>query len=155
MNSKLSAEKRYDIAWAYYELHMERRLKFFKFFLTFLTFLAGGLFAILSTAYSQESVHMYLMGIVISILLTLCAYVFRKIDERNRDFREVARETLAKIEREDANSCNGIFTADLEKRKEKDGVSTKLFVCLLWTFFVAGLLSIVLFIGLLICLIIT
>ena len=158
----INEDKILDTAWAYYQLHLERRLKFFSFFMTFLTVLTGGIFAILSTAH--DNVFMYIWAVVISALLILCSFVFWKIDERNKIYRDNAREVLKNIESAyfpcDENNDIRIFTLEQQLRLQaenqkgflkKQYKSTILFKMIFIAFALVGFIGIAISIFYFIC----
>ncbi|MFW8644946.1 hypothetical protein ACOJBO_31590 [Rhizobium beringeri] len=64
-------------AWRYFELHANQRMTLFNFF----TVLAGLMTAGIGT--SMQGGHQYaLFGVTLSVMLTLLAFVFWKIDQR-------------------------------------------------------------------------
>jgi len=146
--SMIREEKILDMAWAYYQLHVERRLKFFSFFIAFLTVLVGGLSAILSAA--QRNFLMYIWGAVISVLLVVCSLTFLKIDERNRTYRDIGRDVLRQIEllyfidTTDYSDSLRVFTREQEQTRRLKKKSGSLFKTIFLAFACVGFLGIVL-----------
>lgn len=81
-----------DYAWSYFSLHSEQRLKTFHFFIILSTILIGG---ILTVAKEFEQLHLISP---IAFLLSFLAFVFWKLDDRNKELIKHAEEALKSLE---------------------------------------------------------
>lgn len=87
-------QERWKYAWDYFALHAQQRLTTFNFFLVFSTLLTGGLL----TTFQREF-RVPMLGVVAGILLALLAFVFWRLDRRNRQLIKNAEDGLRHLER--------------------------------------------------------
>jgi hypothetical protein len=90
-DDKLRAEMR-DYAWKYFSTHADQRLKAFNFFLTLYTFAFGGLILLVKEA------HSLLLGGVAGLLLSFLAFIFWKLDVRNKELIAHGEAALKHLE---------------------------------------------------------
>jgi hypothetical protein len=95
----LRAELR-DYAWKYFSTHADQRLKSFNFFLTLYTFAFGGLILLVKDAHSP------LLGALAGVLLSFLAFIFWKLDVRNRELIAYGEAALKHLE-DDARLTDG------------------------------------------------
>jgi hypothetical protein len=81
------------ISWNYFQLHAQQRLSFFNFFVIFSALMTTGL---ISTF--QEKYDAHFIGIAVGLMLSLIAFVFWKIDERNKYLTKASEDAIKIIE---------------------------------------------------------
>lgn len=82
-------------AWNYFEVHAAQRLTTFRFYLVLSTATTAAIFVTFQRDYRVPSV-----GIVLSLLLVFFAFVFWKLEGRNRELVRLAEEALKFFEEE-------------------------------------------------------
>ncbi len=93
MDDKVRAEL-YEHAWKCFSLHADQRLKTFHFFVLLSTVVGGGLFALL-----KDRQHFFMAGLL-AMLLPFLAFVFWKLETRNRQLVKHAETALKFMEGE-------------------------------------------------------
>ena len=93
-NEMKKETKELNLAWSYYQLLLNLRLKYSQFFIIFSTFLAGGFLTILQ---ENSPIHLVFKA-VIGILLMVFSFVFAGIDKRNKKCREHVQKIIEGIE---------------------------------------------------------
>lgn len=79
-------------AWNYFELHAKQRMSLLNFFVLFATAITAG---IVTTIPKEDTV---LIGLLLSILLVVHSFVFRKLDERNCYLTKISEKALMELE---------------------------------------------------------
>ena len=97
MNPDLRREMR-DYAWKYFALHADQRIKTFNFFLIMCTLIIGGLITLLRDAQHVTAKAPCAIGIG----LTFIAFIFWKLDHRNRELIRHAEDALKVIEKDES-----------------------------------------------------
>ncbi len=87
-------ERLRDYAWKHFAYHAEQRMKCFNFFVLFVGAVIAGVGSILG-----KSDHPYaFMVAVLGLTLFGCAIIFARLDRRNMDLVNVAREALKTLD---------------------------------------------------------
>jgi len=92
--SAVKEEAVLNMAWDYFQQHANQRIRYFNFFVILSSLMTTGL---LTTF--RESFHVPLIGMIIGILQMVFAFVFWKIDERNKFLTKNGENTIKEIER--------------------------------------------------------
>src|SRR5262245_45101410 len=91
MDEHLRGELR-DYAWKYYALHAEQRIKTFNFFLILYALAVGGVTAAVKDLQSQS------VAAGIGFLMAFVAFIFWKLDVRNKQLIQHAEAALKELE---------------------------------------------------------
>ncbi len=91
--SATSSKELRDYAWGYFALTADQRIKTFNFFLVLVTVILAGVLA-----FTKDAREPALGGIPGGVLLMAIAFVFWKLDCRNREFIDNAKAALLKAE---------------------------------------------------------
>lgn len=104
-----------DIAWKYFQQHAQQRVSYFNFFVLFSSLLTTGLMASLNTQFNLPQ-----LGIGMGLMQMLIAFIFLKIDERNKYLTKIGETALIKLE--SLYECHGaqsleiqVFSHELDK----------------------------------------
>ncbi|MDP9190476.1 MAG: hypothetical protein M3P06_02080 [Acidobacteriota bacterium] len=103
-----------DRAWASFALHAGQRLTTFNFFIILSSLLINGLVVTLQRDFRVPNI-----GVVIGLLLAVLAFIFWKIDVRNRQLIKLAEDVIKYFERtaskaNDTDPCHvaALFTRE-------------------------------------------
>ena len=107
-----------DIAWKYFQQHAQQRISYFNFFILFSSIMTTAMIATLSPQFNLN-----LLGIGIGLMQSLIAYVFIKIDQRNRHLTKIGENAIIEIE-QTYNLPNQINCASV-RVFNKEGKQTK------------------------------
>lgn len=91
MNSDMQKELR-EYAWKYFSIHAEQRLKTFHFFIILSTVVVGGLLTV-----AQRS-GLIVYASVLAYLLSFLAFIFWKLDVRNKELIKHGEAALVSLE---------------------------------------------------------
>jgi hypothetical protein len=110
-----------DLSWKYFQQHAQQRISYFNFFVIFSTILTTGMVTTL-----QKGFALPYISVAIGCLQSFLAFMFLKIDQRNRFLTRHAEETIIEIEARD-NALNEkacqLFTSERKntlERQEQD-----------------------------------
>jgi hypothetical protein len=110
-----------DLSWKYFQQHAQQRISYFNFFVIFSTILTTG---IVSTY--QKTFGLTHLGVPLGLLQVFVAFMFYKLDERNKILTKHAETTIKRIESTDSIAVQRgiqLFLTEeqaSEKRKQSD-----------------------------------
>lgn len=84
-----------NLAWLYFQQHAQQRISYFNFFVIFSTILLTGFISSFQNTVNKKE----LIGIGVGIIQIFVAYIFLKIDERNRFLTKHSEAIIKKIEK--------------------------------------------------------
>jgi hypothetical protein len=123
-----------DLAWKHFQQHAQQRIQYFNYFVIFSTILSTGL---VSTF--QNNFQAPYLGIGIGLIQAYLAFIFWKIDERNRLLTKHGENIIKEIEANyetTGNNSYKLFTSEVnETNKQKESNKNKFF---LWHHFSHG-----------------
>lgn len=96
-----------DIAWKYFQQHAQQRVSYFNFFVIFSSLLTTGLLASLNTQFNFPQ-----LGIGMGLMQMLIAFIFLKIDERNKYLTKISESALIKLE--SLYECHGVQNNEIQ-----------------------------------------
>ena len=142
-----------NISWHYFQQHAQQRIGYFNFFLLFSSFLTAAMVSIIK----DKSVLMAFIGVALGIMQIIIAFIFWKIDERNKALTKNGENTIKQLENECRSndpSFPTLFISEEEqtKRQKKDEIETKKSIFLkqishskafIWIFLLFGIWGIV------------
>ena len=109
-----------DYAWKYFALHAEQRMKTFHFYILLSSALVVGFINGIKDSKN------YLLFSVLGLLLTLVSFLFKKLDQRNKELIRNGEQALKFLDEQEKLSDNNgepsilkIFAHDDLKMKEK------------------------------------
>jgi len=134
-----------EYAWKYFALHAEQRLKTFHFFIIISAILSGAIFTIM------KDISNTLYTIPICYLISFLAFIFWKLDQRNKELIKHGENVLKSIETCIESQCNNNIP-NLFKDERKEGKKNKFSIplltsrwsysnCFNWIFFMFGISS--------------
>lgn len=127
----LTEKEALDIAWKYFQQHAQQRVSYFNFFVLFSSIMTTGLIATLGPQFD-----LHLLGTGIGCMEVLIAFVFIKIDDRNKYLTKIGEDALKALEElyvlpEDVDRKRVVVfnkeveqTASLKKAKKWHGAVT-------------------------------
>ena len=83
-----------DLAWKYFQQHASQRISYFNFFVLFSSFMTTGL---ITTFHPQFRAHA--LGVAIGLMQVFLAFVFWKVDERNKFLTRIGENAIKEIEK--------------------------------------------------------
>jgi hypothetical protein len=102
-----------DLCWKYFDRHADQRISYFNFFVVFSTILTSAAITVLA-----ESVDLGYAAIPIGIIQIFVAYIFLKIEERNRFLTKHAENAIKHFERRIGHRNNQFkFLFNLEEEQ--------------------------------------
>ena len=107
-----------DIAWKHFQQHAQQRILYFNFFVVFSTILTTGLI----TTFQSNFKAQYL-GIGFGLIQAFLAFIFWKIDERNKFLTQHSENIIKRIESSNDNHSYKLFSEEeinTKKRLEED-----------------------------------
>jgi hypothetical protein len=110
-----------DIAWKYFQQHAQQRISYFNFFVIFSTILTTGIV----TTFQKTFGSSYL-GVALGLLQAFLAFMFLKIDGRNRLLTKHSEDVIRKYESKfiDDQSLPKLFTDEETLTKSTKGIIT-------------------------------
>jgi len=131
-----------EYAWKYFALHAEQRLKTFHFFIILSAILSGAIFTIM------KDVSNIVYAIPMCYLISFLAFIFWKLDQRNKELIKHSENVLKSIETCFELQCDNI--PNLFKDEGKKNNKNKFFIplinsrwsysnCFNWIFFIFGI----------------
>ena len=116
--SSLNPKEWLNLSWNYFQQHAQQRISYFNFFVVFSTILTA---ALVSTF--QSNFQAPFLGIAIGLVESFVAFIFLKIDTRNRFLTQNAENVIQRIEADydkTGNKSYNLFTnEELETQKLK------------------------------------
>lgn len=113
--SNLTEKDALDVAWKYFQQHAQQRVSYFNFFVLFSSLLTTGLLASLNSQFNLPQ-----LGIGIGLMQMLVAFVFLKIDQRNKYLTKIGECALIQLESLYSNKIDNseqltVFTCELSR----------------------------------------
>lgn len=90
---RITESKAIDIAWSYFDLHAKQRISLFNYFVIFSAFLTTGMITTFDPKFAA-----HLVGAVAGAFQTTIAFLFWKIDERNKYLTKHGENALKELE---------------------------------------------------------
>lgn len=145
MDKEENKENR-EYAWKYFNLHAEQRLKTFHFFVVLSAVISGTILAII------KDISNVSYAAPMAYLLTFLAFIFWKLDQRNKELIKFGENALKSLENNIELDANDIGSVQLFTKEEIQTDKKKRFPkvpliyahfsytdCFNWVFFVFGL----------------
>lgn len=93
-DDKLTPKEALDVAWKYFQQHAHQRIAFFNFFVIFQALMTSGLLATFRPEFGP-----HVIGVGIGVMQTFIAYVFWKVDQRNKFLTKHGELALIELEK--------------------------------------------------------
>lgn len=90
-----------ELCWKYFDRHADQRISYFNFFVVFSTILTSGAITVL-----QDSVDLRYTAIPIGVVQIFVAYMFLKIDQRNKFLTKHAENAIKDFEQKNGNASD-------------------------------------------------
>ena len=121
--SSLSDKEWLDIAWKHFQQHAQQRIMYFNFFVVFSTILTTSLIATFQNNFKAQY-----LGVVFGLIQAFLAFIFWKIDERNKFLTKHSENIIKRIESNNDKNLYKIFSEEeINTQKQSEEDKTKRF----------------------------